>query len=560
MVFLGAFTKPLTLLIRSYGAIPRSLADDIALATKGEGHWPRLREAGSAAQAMLQAAGAVVAFNKCALFSTARLVRARMRIWKWPLLEGKCIPVANHARDLGAHLSFSVVRCSGTLGTRYKNAIGVCHRIANVPARREQRHKAVLGKVLPMALYGNETTLVSSTALRSLGTTCKKASGVCNFTTASPLLLAATWGKRPHEPFLYILMQRIKMVRRMWHDPSWRQRLDDLLIELVSAVVSGACHESEEPAIHHSGIVTTAPWLQIDPSESRTLGPSTLLLATFARLGARMDAQWRVYCLGHVVIDVMLEPWQSVHSFLVHLHREWAFRKVQQARDSVQSQARIDWHLTLHHGKLPRQERNLLRAIMAGAIWTDVDRWKAAQASSAACFHCNHHTSDLKHLLWHCPAFSSARQAVLGLLRQERLDFEQLPQALLVHGLAPVLPASVVGPIFGQWSPEQQHPHQLEAFLGQGFPDCLRDQGTVLAALKGRADYEAVITSPSIQETASSTHEIFTDGSAIYASDPVLRYGGAAVLLSPQLAAQQIDGDFHDFTLGGGGVRGRGSV
>eukprot|EP00969_Alexandrium_andersonii_P228613 10096764-Alexandrium_andersonii.AAC.1 len=101
MLWVAVPFNPMASLLRSLSAIPRVLADDIAVSTEGPQHWQRLKMAGPAALQYLVGAGARIADHKSVLLSTSAMVRAYMRGHRWAVVNAR-IPVLNSIRDLGA--------------------------------------------------------------------------------------------------------------------------------------------------------------------------------------------------------------------------------------------------------------------------------------------------------------------------------------------------------------------------------------------------------------------------------------------------------------------------
>eukprot|EP00969_Alexandrium_andersonii_P373830 15484901-Alexandrium_andersonii.AAC.1 len=73
MALLSIVVRPLLLMIKACGAIPRSLADDIFAHSKGPGHWRRVRAANNMTHVYLSDAASQISHSKCSLFSTCPL-------------------------------------------------------------------------------------------------------------------------------------------------------------------------------------------------------------------------------------------------------------------------------------------------------------------------------------------------------------------------------------------------------------------------------------------------------------------------------------------------------
>eukprot|EP00969_Alexandrium_andersonii_P134798 5963420-Alexandrium_andersonii.AAC.1 len=69
--------------------------------------------------------------GKCLLFSDQAHVRSAMKSYTFPCQDSP-IPVVNHARDLGAHVTYTSRLVTGTLGARAGKVGHVCHRLTGI--------------------------------------------------------------------------------------------------------------------------------------------------------------------------------------------------------------------------------------------------------------------------------------------------------------------------------------------------------------------------------------------------------------------------------------------
>ena len=84
--------------MRSYGAVPRVLADDLLVVAYGDRHERSFRDAFSATHKYLTDMGAKVSVSKSQVFSRNRVARRRLREHRWPHL-GQTIKLAFSMRD-----------------------------------------------------------------------------------------------------------------------------------------------------------------------------------------------------------------------------------------------------------------------------------------------------------------------------------------------------------------------------------------------------------------------------------------------------------------------------
>eukprot|EP00969_Alexandrium_andersonii_P116223 5138781-Alexandrium_andersonii.AAC.1 len=125
-------------LLRTLGSVPRALADNISVTTKGEGHWQALKASGVEALKYLTAAGARIAHQKSACLSTSQLVRGFMRQHVWPVVNAR-IQTVNDMRDLGAHMAYTVRMVAGTLAVRASKVVSISPRLRLLPASLERK-------------------------------------------------------------------------------------------------------------------------------------------------------------------------------------------------------------------------------------------------------------------------------------------------------------------------------------------------------------------------------------------------------------------------------------
>ena len=89
----------------------------------------------------------------------------------------------------------------------------------------------------------------------------------------------------------------------------------------------------------------------------------------------------------------------------------------------------------LEWGKLTPQEEGMLRAILAGAVWTTDRLHRAKLATSPICPHCcTGAVEDQEHLWWKCPAWQCIREMYAEAIA---LDSSALPACMRCCGIMP---------------------------------------------------------------------------------------------------------------------------
>eukprot|EP00969_Alexandrium_andersonii_P119857 5299081-Alexandrium_andersonii.AAC.1 len=73
-------------------------------------------------------------------------------------------------RDLGAHLSFGARLVGTTIRSRFNAGVEAARRLQSLPTPIDHRVQAVLGKVLPLSLYGAPATPIPKRSMDRLRT------------------------------------------------------------------------------------------------------------------------------------------------------------------------------------------------------------------------------------------------------------------------------------------------------------------------------------------------------------------------------------------------------
>ena len=559
MAWLSGLMTPLSRGLRMLQAIPRSLADDLNATTRGEGHWRRLQVAGRFGFTYLRDAGAKISATKSAMFSSSKHTRANMRQYVWQELGGIKIPVLLAGRDLGAHVSYGQRLHSGTLKERAQRAGKVCRRLRSMPTSVEQKHRALTGKVSPMALFGCECTPVPSNTLRTLRSDMKKALNVGTQPSASALLLGLTWGLRCHDPEYVVMLRRAKMARTFWHRGSeWRTRMIEVMAWSIEQGAPGAPGELVEVNSGAGGLCgAPGDWSPEPASEALAHGPITLLLACLCRVGVIMDGQWCMYMPGMRTCNLMHENWSAVHAFLWEVFAHAMHKRVMQSRASLQGQGLIDWRSSFQYPQeWAAKDRNLVRALQIGGVWSDQARHKAGMSESDCCSFCGQAKGDTFHLLWQCSCFEEQRNSAVLAMRQEGMEPQDLPKALTVHGLAPAVLACAEGPLWAREGGPQAafHPAIVER-LGH-MPAWMRTIAKAGQAMRGSVSYEGHLTLPTGLPRAPEEPNMYiaADGTM---DCPELRTIGVGIYIPEGTYPEHSMQEFEEHTHAGGETRGR---
>eukprot|EP00969_Alexandrium_andersonii_P091937 4058249-Alexandrium_andersonii.AAC.1 len=83
--------------------------------------------------------------------------------------------------------------------------------------------------------------------MQSLTSACKRAIDVGAQPMVSQPLLFASFGRRTPDPALEVLVRRIKLMRTMWHDPTYHGSAQGVLEALVAEGELGTCSDQDIP-------------------------------------------------------------------------------------------------------------------------------------------------------------------------------------------------------------------------------------------------------------------------------------------------------------------------
>ena len=149
-------------LMREIGVAPRTLADDLFFYAAGPGHRAKAENAMEASKTFFEDIGAKVADGKCFMTSTCQETRNTMR------KAGDGIRIVNHFRDLGSHVCLDNTRTAVTLTKRIRKATNMVQKLRRLPISKAKKIRISETNILGNALYGSETSHISSKAMKEL--------------------------------------------------------------------------------------------------------------------------------------------------------------------------------------------------------------------------------------------------------------------------------------------------------------------------------------------------------------------------------------------------------
>ena len=151
MMIIALLMRPWTLKVEKEGCKPRILADDMALSASGPGHTKRFHAGYTKTIEYLGDMGAIIAKDKCFLFSTSKEARTWLENVEWPTFDGP-IKVVIDVRDLGAHLNTGMRPNGSTQTKRLTETTTTVRQIGRLPHDYEDKHTFIKVKALAKGL------------------------------------------------------------------------------------------------------------------------------------------------------------------------------------------------------------------------------------------------------------------------------------------------------------------------------------------------------------------------------------------------------------------------
>ena len=506
MRILALITRPWCELVRLSGVIPRVLADDLMmLAIQQQAAW-RTARALLDSHGYIIAMGGQVRVNKTWTFASEREGRNVLKLLILPGQEDELVPMVFEHRDLGGHLDATARRTGTTLTQRLVKTTGQCKAHAQTPGGFTQRYRLVMGKYLPMALYGASTCLENCAELNKLsaafiGMLMGRPQERDNTRRAVVLALYAysTGPTTTADPLHAIFARRAPDLRRAWFKmPHLRHTITYLLREYHDRGMGGA--QLEDAAfglpMPRGQVIERKRWMW----PKRPTGPVGILLQTCLQRNAAVSTDGVLTSGCTPPIHLFRDPVQFVKRVLYRVSEGAAFHVVATNRRAFGGIKAVDRGLTtqtcrtiptrptngedidqmqagwrrdrairrnkdraacIRLSNLPddyeRQQEDgkdhpkapLLWCILAGDLWTPQISHKAGFLSSPICPFCGHPVADQFHLMRKCTAFAAGREADPR-LRQLVPTPDALPRSLAELGWAPAPHADPTGPYWGR--------------------------------------------------------------------------------------------------------------
>eukprot|EP00973_Karenia_brevis_P041155 5693300-Karenia_brevis.AAC.1 len=179
MLFISLYLRPWMAQMLSLNAVPRTLADDLMLITRGSRALHVFQRAFELTMEHLIDLGGRLAPRKSKIFSTLASHRTYLAAYVWPPIAQQ-IKVVPNLRDLGSALSLTAASCTSYSQVRLTDAINTLHRIRRLPHSKVVKGRFALSAAHAKGLYSCEASQVDIGMLRKYTSTLMKLVGTDN--------------------------------------------------------------------------------------------------------------------------------------------------------------------------------------------------------------------------------------------------------------------------------------------------------------------------------------------------------------------------------------------
>ena len=509
MRFLALMMVPWHQQIKIYGAIPRSLADDLLHYAKGPNSTHVSAQAFLFTNEYIIHMGSKATISKTFAFGSHQASRnAHKQVW-FAQQPNDEIKVLNETRDIGGHLELIGHRTNTTGTKRMNDTTKEIKSHSTIPSHPHARYTAVISKYLPKALYGCSTAPINLKCMRDF------ISAIADFAlgksphldrnTRSPILALYISGPSPYttiDPWFYVLRQTCIDFRTCFYlSKDVKHILMDTLKQYVDEGIQGT-----RPSGDH-GITFSMPYLQkgsvaLWRHPTRPKGPVAILLQTLAAFTCYLDEEATLISPYAPPVNLLLSPLHTIQRTLYIICEASVFDVLGLSRQNFLGQRTIDREVTtqlINHptptpkphddvvaefGTETRKAKKMIeynneahQDVFAAQLPNDYEcpkgkihqhpcqpwmitslvdghfnnhkAFKSKYIESPACPLCGAPRVDQEHITNFCEAVKYERHMDkrLAKLAPNLMD---IPRCLRVHGIAPALSADIAGSLLGR--------------------------------------------------------------------------------------------------------------
>ena len=443
MMMVGFSFHPWVALMKTMGAKPRGLADDLTIVAFGPGHEVRFRDAYSATMHYLRAFGAKPAPSKCLTFSSSAETRAKLAVHYWQVLQSN-LAVISDTRDLGAHLTVTARLKGATLTQRIQKATVFATKLAFFPWSWEAKRQVVDTLILPMALYGVEAVPASDSALAKLDAAIAKVVGPYSHNSSVALATLLASPKKNLSSTHTVLWRSCSLLRRIiTKHPKIKMKIG-LIWDHYARLGKPGIEQGQSPPCPSllappPGHGSRAQW----NNSVTDFGPIGLLASRIHCVGADVTKDFFVRMAPHIRFDILECPHQYLKKHVADIVGRALSQSISASRTFFDHCGAID--VELYHRCLRKvnddHKPGLIR-VQFQAQWIDAQQHLYYQSlRKAHCPHCNEVTTSILHL-WECKQLMAFRKSIDADIAE--LSPANTPHHLLI-GIPEYFDAGVTG-------------------------------------------------------------------------------------------------------------------
>ena len=285
MMMVALLLRPWDVGLSSVLLIPRMLADDLYIYSRGMHCVENLQHALNFTHEILHDMGAAVAPKKSYLFASSKDARTYLENVVWPHVQSK-INVILHTRDLGGQLNTTSKHKGTTINARIDNATATCKRIRFLNISIHDKERLIRGKILPMALYGIENAHPTEAKLHALQSAIVDVIGTNAARRCNTMIFQLATGGEDLDPYIQVTVRRFDTFRRMWHKhPAYQVMCRGILNFYSQNATPGVFNGEEELGKLGENYSACQPRIG-------TNGPIGYLLQAAHQIGGALDSSF----------------------------------------------------------------------------------------------------------------------------------------------------------------------------------------------------------------------------------------------------------------------------
>lgn len=447
MMVIALVLRPWVQLMKSQGARPRILADDLLVATHGPDHCRKFQRVYNMTHKHIKDLGARLAPTRSYTFSTSEVARDWLRQCTWPEVGGT-IPCINHGRDLGAHFNLSDSSVGATLTERLRKATARVRRIARIPISYEDKAKLIREKALALGLYGIEASHACQQALASLRAAITDAIAPRTTLRAHAVVFEMASNGSDLDPDIQCFLRRATGIRRAFaKDAKCLKQMQTVMkayqeFNYVGIEGSELAHQEYLPA-PPSGHEGYTEWRV--PFVAKV--PIGVLLHSVHCIGGVLDHDMSLKIKGEVDVNLLTTPIQQLRPFLTKVAQRARATQAGSKPELLQGLQEIDdivFHKAL--AGVEQHHRNIVSYVCSGGAASQANKCKYDSTMTMICIHRGQHGQGIVHTIWECPKLEHARSDQQLL---KHINHKDLPAALRI-GVPPAMHISPYQFFWGQ--------------------------------------------------------------------------------------------------------------